>query len=142
VLLTGATGFVGRHMLPALRAAGWQVRCTSRRPVAARSANRTWNGARSTCTRRRDWPERSRAATPRCTWCTGSQAQRRRARELVEGLTSDLIARDYGVFAHMPGHRRTDLDAAIHCALDDERSGPFPGAGARRRMERIGAACA
>lgn len=32
VLLTGATGFVGRHLLPALSAAGHDVRCGSRRP--------------------------------------------------------------------------------------------------------------
>ena len=30
VLLTGATGFVGRAVLPALVAAGWQVRCFTR----------------------------------------------------------------------------------------------------------------
>lgn len=32
VLLTGATGFVGRHVLPALVEAGFGVRCASRRP--------------------------------------------------------------------------------------------------------------
>jgi uncharacterized protein YbjT (DUF2867 family) len=31
VLLTGATGFVGRHLLPALEARGCEVRCASRR---------------------------------------------------------------------------------------------------------------
>lgn len=35
VLLTGATGFVGRHALPALRAAGWRVRCGARDPARA-----------------------------------------------------------------------------------------------------------
>jgi uncharacterized protein YbjT (DUF2867 family) len=30
ILLTGATGFVGRAVLPALVAAGWQVRCFTR----------------------------------------------------------------------------------------------------------------
>lgn len=35
VLLTGATGFVGRHLRPALEAAGYRVRCTSRDPVRA-----------------------------------------------------------------------------------------------------------
>ena len=32
VLLTGATGFVGRNLLPALTRNGFQVRCASRRP--------------------------------------------------------------------------------------------------------------
>ena len=37
ILLTGATGFVGRAVCPALRAAGWRVRCLSRgaRPADA-----------------------------------------------------------------------------------------------------------
>lgn len=35
VLLTGATGFVGRYAYPALRAAGYRVRCASRRPDQA-----------------------------------------------------------------------------------------------------------
>lgn len=36
VLLTGATGFVGHHVYPALVAAGCDVRCASRDPQAAR----------------------------------------------------------------------------------------------------------
>jgi len=36
VLLTGATGFVGRHLLPELLARGWRVRCASRDPERAR----------------------------------------------------------------------------------------------------------
>lgn len=32
ILLTGATGFVGRHLRPALLAAGYRVRCASRNP--------------------------------------------------------------------------------------------------------------
>jgi uncharacterized protein YbjT (DUF2867 family) len=36
VLVTGATGFVGRHVLPALEAAGLEVRCASRDPAGAR----------------------------------------------------------------------------------------------------------
>lgn len=35
VLLTGATGFVGRNVLPALTEAGFAVRCASRRPGRA-----------------------------------------------------------------------------------------------------------
>ena len=36
ILLTGATGFVGAHLYPALVAAGCAVRCASRSPEAAR----------------------------------------------------------------------------------------------------------
>ncbi len=44
VLLTGATGFVGRHAYPALLAAGYHVVCGSRRPDSARAQypTRTW----------------------------------------------------------------------------------------------------
>lgn len=44
VLLTGATGFVGSHLAPALDAAGWAVRCTSRDPERARARDpqREW----------------------------------------------------------------------------------------------------
>ena len=38
VLLTGATGAVGRALLPVLAGAGWTVRCASRDPERARSA--------------------------------------------------------------------------------------------------------
>ena len=41
LLLTGATGFVGQAVYPALIAAGWIVRCASRDPVAAA---RRWPG--------------------------------------------------------------------------------------------------
>jgi uncharacterized protein YbjT (DUF2867 family) len=44
VLLTGATGFVGRHLYPALEAAGHQVACSSRDPERAARAwpRRAW----------------------------------------------------------------------------------------------------
>jgi uncharacterized protein YbjT (DUF2867 family) len=44
VLLTGATGFVGGAVLPALVAAGWQVRCLTRDVAAARrrQPDREW----------------------------------------------------------------------------------------------------
>lgn len=44
VLLTGATGFVGRHVHPALVAAGYDVRSGSRHPKRARKTDpdRTW----------------------------------------------------------------------------------------------------
>lgn len=37
VLLTGATGAVGRALVPALQASGWMVRCASRDPERART---------------------------------------------------------------------------------------------------------
>ncbi len=44
LLLTGATGFVGRHVHPALERAGWEVRCLTRNVDAARHQmpSRTW----------------------------------------------------------------------------------------------------
>ena len=44
VLLTGATGFVGSRVFPALVEAGFDVVCTSRDPARARTRNpnRTW----------------------------------------------------------------------------------------------------
>ena len=36
ILLTGATGFVGRAVRPALEANGWHVRCMTRKLEAAR----------------------------------------------------------------------------------------------------------
>ena len=46
ILLTGATGFVGRALRPVLAAAGWRVRCLTRDQAAAR---RRWPAA--------DWVE-------------------------------------------------------------------------------------
>ncbi len=45
-LLTGGTGFVGRHVHDRLRGAGWEVRCLSRRPDVARAQwpGREWMG--------------------------------------------------------------------------------------------------
>lgn len=42
VLLTGATGFVGRQLQPALRAAGHDVRCASRRPPVRGEGSMAW----------------------------------------------------------------------------------------------------
>ncbi|MBW2525691.1 MAG: NAD(P)H-binding protein [Deltaproteobacteria bacterium] len=44
VLLTGATGFVGRHLYPVLDFAGFEVRCASRAPERARERHpdRCW----------------------------------------------------------------------------------------------------
>jgi uncharacterized protein YbjT (DUF2867 family) len=44
VLLTGATGFVGRHLYPALEGAGWEITCGTRDPATARKGQtqRRW----------------------------------------------------------------------------------------------------
>jgi uncharacterized protein YbjT (DUF2867 family) len=44
ILLTGASGFVGRHLFYTLQAAGCEVRCASRNPEHAsrRQPNRDW----------------------------------------------------------------------------------------------------
>ncbi len=41
-LVTGATGFIGRALVPALRARGWSVVAASRHPVARTSAGVDW----------------------------------------------------------------------------------------------------
>jgi hypothetical protein len=46
------------------------------------------------------------------------------ARQLVDGLTNDIIAADDGIFRVCPELERTPLDQAIRRALDDE--GPLP----------------
>ena len=42
------------------------------------------------------------------------------ARELVEGLTSDLVARDEGFWRFMPDRKPMSFDVAAQLALDDE----------------------
>jgi uncharacterized protein YbjT (DUF2867 family) len=50
------------------------------------------------------------------------------ARELVQGLTSDLLAADEGIWQSVPQYRRTPLDQAIRQAFEDEqtRADPSP----------------
>ncbi len=56
------------------------------------------------------------------------------ARELVEGLISDLVSPDDGIFERLPGHVRVPLDEAIALALLDEKSSPAPGEAAVERI--------
>lgn len=54
------------------------------------------------------------------------------ARELVLGLTSDLVARDEGIWAKMPGYQRMSFDEAARQALLDDEASLSKGA---RRVE-------
>jgi uncharacterized protein YbjT (DUF2867 family) len=79
--------------------------------------------------------------TPRlsCYWITlFTRANRQMARELVEGLTSDLLASDEGIFARVAHLERTPLDVAIRTALEDERHPAYPSTDAIARLERLG----
>lgn len=42
------------------------------------------------------------------------------ARELVQGFTSDVLARDEGIWKKLPGHRRVPFDEAVKTALLEE----------------------
>ncbi len=44
------------------------------------------------------------------------------ARELVEGLTSDLVAREQSVWPLMPEHQCLEFDDAARAALDDDKT--------------------
>ena len=66
VLLSGATGFVGRAVHPALVAAGWRVRCMTRRAAAARAR----------------WPERE--------WIEGDAADPEGSRRALDGCDAAL----------------------------------------------------
>ena len=73
LLLTGATGFVGGAVRPALAREGWRVRCLTRDAARAHgSASPRSTGCRATWRIRPRALARSTAARPRSTWCTGS----------------------------------------------------------------------
>ena len=78
--------------------------------------------------------------TPRlsCYWIYFfTRAKRAMARELVEGLTSDLLAPDAGIFELFPEYTRVSLDDAILRALRDERVNEWPSTEAARRVAEI-----
>lgn len=65
-----------------------------------------------------------------------SRADGKLARELVQGLTSDLTA-DEGIWQHFPQHQRTSLDQAIRHAYEDEKVSENPSPRALRELQTL-----
>jgi uncharacterized protein YbjT (DUF2867 family) len=154
LLLTGATGFVGGALRPALERAGWQVRCLTRNAAGARGRAPELDWVEgdvadpASCARALDgcgaavylvhgigegpdYHERERAAAS-----TFAQAA---AQAGVVGLTEDLLAAD-DRFWHLTDHlNRLPFADAARRALDAERSRRrVPGAwGAVERARRL-----
>lgn len=86
LLLTGATGFVAQAAYPSLVAAGWQVRCMTRRLAAARDR----------------WPERE--------WVEGDAADEDACRRALDGCAAALyLIHGMGEGA---GYQRREIEAA------------------------------
>jgi uncharacterized protein YbjT (DUF2867 family) len=64
------------------------------------------------------------------------------ARELVQGLQSDLMPRGPSIWEQLPRCARLPLDRAIHDAFEDETSPEVPSARAARAMAEVGRAVA
>jgi uncharacterized protein YbjT (DUF2867 family) len=60
------------------------------------------------------------------------------ARELVQGLQSDLVPSEAPIWAHARGHAPLSLEEAARLALSDERSDEIPSADAIERLCAIG----
>jgi hypothetical protein len=60
------------------------------------------------------------------------------ARELVQGLQSDLLPRGEPVWTRLGGQQPVDLERAALLALADEDAGEIPAPAARLRMETLG----
>src|SRR4051812_43794465 len=87
VLLTGATGFVGRHVYPELTRAGWQVRCLTRNAGRARDR----------------WPDRE--------WVAGDLASRDDVSRALEGCDSTLYLA-HGMAEGGHDFRRREVETA------------------------------
>ena len=61
------------------------------------------------------------------------------ARELVEGLRSDLLPADEGIWRLLPQWPRTPLDVAVERALADTQARPSPGPAMTERLRGLGA---
>ena len=96
VLLTGATGFVGRAAFTALERAGWRVRCATR--DAARAAAR--------------WPERD--------WITLDVADADSTARALDGCEAALYL-VHGMSSHGDDFRRAERRQAENFARAAER---------------------
>jgi uncharacterized protein YbjT (DUF2867 family) len=59
------------------------------------------------------------------------------ARELVQGLQSDLMPRGPNIWDYLPEYVRVPLDQAIHDAFEDETSREMPAERASHRMAKL-----
>lgn len=98
VLLTGATGFIGRNLHGSLESAGLDVRCLTRRPEEARLA----------------WPD--------WTWVGGDIGEPRSLAEALEGcdIAYYLV---HGMGSHRPGWAEAELLWARNFARAAELAG-------------------
>jgi len=98
VLLTGATGFVGRNVHDTLIEAGWRVRCATR-DVAAAEAR---------------WPDRD--------WTTLSVSDRESVRDALEGCDAALYL-IHGMASHGEDFRKAEVLQAQTFASEAEAAG-------------------
>jgi uncharacterized protein YbjT (DUF2867 family)/membrane protease YdiL (CAAX protease family) len=98
VLLTGATGFVGRHVYDALVAAGWSVRCATRDVGSAEGR----------------WPDR--------TWVTLSASDPESVRSALEGCDAALYL-IHGMASHAEDFRQAEILQAKAFAAEAEAAG-------------------
>jgi uncharacterized protein YbjT (DUF2867 family) len=66
-----------------------------------------------------------------------TRANGKLARELVQGLTSDLLAADAGIWQLFPQYQRTPLDQAIRHAFEDENASENPSPRAQHELTNL-----
>lgn len=66
-----------------------------------------------------------------------TRANGKLARELVQGLTSDLLAADAGIWQLFPHYQRTPLDQAIRHAFEDENESENPSPRAQNDLTNL-----
>ena len=66
-----------------------------------------------------------------------TRANGKLAQELVQGLTSDLLAADEGIWQRFPQYRRTPLDQAIRYAFEDEQASQEPSPRSQRELATL-----
>lgn len=98
ILLTGATGFVGRRLWGALTRAGHEVVCLTRRVETARAK----------------WPER--------TWVQGDAADEEALARAMEGCTAAYYLM-HGMAEHVADFRRQERETAERFNRAGERAG-------------------